>query len=74
MTIDGTLYTVSGTETHDGVEITVDDYFYADALAERGATLIMGKQSSETYSSGDHTRKTIQFVTMTQKILIVGNG
>jgi len=52
LTIDGTLYTVSGTETHDGVEITVDDYFYADALAERGATLIMGKQSSETYSDG----------------------
>jgi len=57
LTIDGTLYTISGTETHDGVEITVDDYFYADALAERGATLIMGKQSSETYSSGDAYKK-----------------
>ncbi|PIV69222.1 MAG: hypothetical protein COS07_01525, partial [Candidatus Aenigmarchaeota archaeon CG01_land_8_20_14_3_00_37_9] len=53
LTIDGTLYTVSGTETHDGIEVTVDDYFYADALAERGATLIMGKQSSETYQDGD---------------------
>jgi len=57
LTIDGTLYTVSGTETHDGVEITVDDYFYADALAERGATLIMGKQSSETYLDGSAYKK-----------------
>jgi hypothetical protein len=57
LTIDGTLFTVSGTETHDGVEITVDDFFYADALAERGATLIMGKQSSESYSDGDAYKK-----------------
>jgi len=57
LTIDGTLYTVSGTETHDSIEITVDDYFYADALAERGATLIMGKQSSETYTDGDAYKK-----------------
>ena len=57
LTIDGTLYTVSGTETHDGIEVTVDDYFYADALAERGATLIMGKQSSETYQDGDAYKK-----------------
>jgi hypothetical protein len=55
--IDGTLYTVSGTETQGGIEITVDDYFYADALAERGATLIMGTQSSETYNSGDKYKK-----------------
>jgi hypothetical protein len=53
VTIDGTLYTVSGTETHEGVEMTIDDYFYADALAERGATLVMGSQSSETYTDGD---------------------
>jgi hypothetical protein len=57
ITIDGTLYTVSDTETHDGIEMTVDDYFYADALAERGATLIMGKQSSETYTDGDAYKK-----------------
>jgi hypothetical protein len=57
LSIDGTLYTVSGTETQGGIEITVDDYFYADALAERGATLIMGTQSSETYNSGDKYKK-----------------
>jgi hypothetical protein len=57
ISIDGTLYTVSGTETQGGIEITVDDYFYADALAERGATLIMGTQSSETYNSGDKFKK-----------------
>ncbi|MBD3155242.1 MAG: S-layer protein [Candidatus Aenigmarchaeota archaeon] len=53
LNIDGTLYTVSGTETHEGIEITIDDYFYADALAERGATIIMGKQASESYTDGD---------------------
>jgi hypothetical protein len=57
MTIDGTLYTVSGTQTRGGIEITVQDYFYADALAERGATLIMGTQSSETYTDGDPYKK-----------------
>jgi hypothetical protein len=51
LSIDGTLYTVSGTETQGGIEITVDDYFYADALAERGATLIMGTQSQESYTN-----------------------
>jgi hypothetical protein len=57
VTIDGTTYTVSGTETHEGIEVTVDDTFYSDALAERGATLIMGKQSSETYTDGDPYKK-----------------
>lgn len=51
LSIDGTLYTVSDTETVGGIEVTVDDYFYADALAERGATLIMGKQSQESYTN-----------------------
>jgi len=57
LNIDGTLYTVSGTETHDGIEVTIDDYFYADALAERGATLIMGKQASASYTDGDKFKK-----------------
>jgi len=57
ISIDGTLYTVSTTETVGGLEVTVDDYFYADALAERGATLIMGTQSSETYNDGDKYKK-----------------
>jgi hypothetical protein len=57
ISIDGTLYTVSNTETVGGIEVTVDDYFYADALAERGATLIMGKQASETYNDGDKYKK-----------------
>jgi hypothetical protein len=57
LSIDGTLYTISGTETHDGIEITIDDTFYAEALAERGATLIMGTQSSATYNSGDKYKK-----------------
>jgi hypothetical protein len=57
LNIDGTLHTVSGTETVSGIEVTVDDYFYADALAERGATLVMGKQASETYNDGDRYKK-----------------
>jgi len=52
LNIDGTTYTVKDTETYEGIEITVDDYFYADALAERGATLVMGKKALETYSNG----------------------
>ena len=51
--IDGTTYTISGTETHAGIEITVDDYFYSDTLSERAATLIMGKDSVESYQNGD---------------------
>ncbi|MEM5793165.1 MAG: S-layer protein [Candidatus Aenigmatarchaeota archaeon] len=52
LNIDGTTYTVRNTETYEGLEITVDDYFYAEALAERGATLVMGKKAVETYSNG----------------------
>jgi len=53
VTIDGTAYTISGTETHEGVEIAVDDYFTSDTLSERAATLIIGKDAQETYINGN---------------------
>jgi hypothetical protein len=52
-TIEGTKYTISGTETHEGVEIAIDDYFYSDTLAERAATLVIGKDAQETYVNGN---------------------
>jgi hypothetical protein len=51
--IDGTTYTVSGTQARGGIEITIDDYFYSDTPSDCAATLVMGKQSSETYQDGD---------------------
>jgi hypothetical protein len=57
LSVDGTSHTVSGTETVDGIEVTVDDYFYSDTTAERAATLVMGKQAIETYSSGNRYKK-----------------
>jgi len=53
VTIDGTSYTISGTETHEGVEIAVDDYFTSDTLSERAATLVIGKDAQETYVNGN---------------------
>jgi len=49
--IDGTTYTISGTQTKAGIEVTVDDYFYRDNREECAATLIMGKQATETYQN-----------------------
>jgi len=37
--IDGTAYTITGTETHEGLKITVLDYYYSDTLSERYAVL-----------------------------------
>jgi hypothetical protein len=51
--VDGVQETVTGTETVNGLEITVDEAFYSDTLAERSATLIIGTESSETYDNGD---------------------
>lgn len=55
--IDGTTYTVSGTQTKGGIEITIDDYFYSDTLSERAATLVMGKDAIESYQDGDKYKK-----------------
>jgi len=55
--IDGTTYTISGTETHAAIEVSVDDYFYSDTLSERAATLIMGKDAVESYQNGDKYKK-----------------
>jgi len=57
MSIDGTKYTISGTETHEGVEISIDDYFYSDTLSERAATLVMGKDAQESYVNGNKYKK-----------------
>jgi hypothetical protein len=51
--IAGTAYTISGTQTKAGIEITIDDYFYSDTLSERAATLVMGKESISSYQNGD---------------------
>jgi len=51
--VSGTKETVSGTETVNEIEITVDETFYSDATAERSATLIVGEQASETYTNND---------------------
>lgn len=41
------------TETVNGVEVTVDSVFSRTEISESSANLIIGKQSSETYSDGD---------------------
>jgi hypothetical protein len=51
--VDGELETVSGTETVNGIEITVDETFYSDTTAERSASLIVGEQASESYTNDD---------------------
>lgn len=53
--VDGVTETVSGstTETVNGIQITVDETFYSDTLAERSATLVVGETSSKTYNDGD---------------------
>jgi len=55
--IDGISYTISGTQTYEGIEITVWDYFYSDNITERVAVLIMGKHSVEAYQNGDKYKK-----------------
>src|SRR3989344_5839468 len=51
--VDGTVETVTGTVTVNGIEISVSDTFYSDNLNERSATLVVGKDAVETYSDGD---------------------
>lgn len=51
--VDGVTETVSGTETVNGIQITVDETFYSDTLSERSTTLIVGETSSKTYNDGD---------------------
>jgi hypothetical protein len=53
VSIDGTLYTVTNTQTKGGVQISVLSTFYAETLSERGATLVMGKQASASYGNDD---------------------
>jgi hypothetical protein len=51
--VDGTIDTVSGTETVNGIEINADSCFYRDVKAESSATLIVGKDAVATYDTGD---------------------
>jgi hypothetical protein len=53
--VDGVRETISAssTETVNGIEITVDETFYEEDKAQRSATLIVGKDSQETYKDGD---------------------
>ncbi len=51
--IDGVVETVTGTETVNGLEVSVADSFYSDNLNERASTLILGKDAVETYKTGD---------------------
>jgi len=51
--VDGTVETVTGTETVNGIEISVSDTFYSDNLNERSGTLIVGKDAVETYNDND---------------------
>ncbi len=51
--VDGVVETVTGTETVNGIELSVSDTFFSDALAERSATLVVGKDAVETYNTGD---------------------
>jgi hypothetical protein len=51
--VDGVQETVSGTETVNGIEITIDETFYSDTTAERSAGIIVGEQASESYQDND---------------------
>ena len=49
--IDGTQHTISGTETHEGLTITVVDYYYSDILSERFAVLKIELVATTTTST-----------------------
>ena len=51
--VDGVTDTITGTQTVNGLEISIDSTFTADNLAERAATLIVGTEAVETYNDGD---------------------
>lgn len=53
--VDGVTKIIAdgSTSTVNGVEVTVDDVFSRTERAESSANLIIGKQSSETYTDGD---------------------
>jgi hypothetical protein len=51
--VDGVTKTVSGTQTVNGLQIKVKDTFYSDVLSERVATLVIGKEATKSYTSGD---------------------
>ena len=54
--VDGTVQTLSAdtTRTINGVEVTNDDTFYdSNDVSQRSATLVMGKQATETFKDGD---------------------
>ncbi len=53
--VDGVKATIpsGSTELVNGVEITVDELFYRTQIEASSATLIMGKDSSETIENGD---------------------
>jgi len=53
--VDGVTEIISddATETVNGVEVTVDEVFSRTERSESSANIFVGKESSETYNSGD---------------------
>ncbi len=53
--VDGVKATIDsgGTETVNGCEITVDELFYRTQITASSATLVVGKDSSESVKDGD---------------------
>ena len=53
--VDGVSETIasSSTETVNGIEIVNDEVFYEDNKDQRSATLIIGKDASDTFKDGD---------------------
>ena len=51
--VDGVVETITGTETVNGLEVSVSDAFYSDNLNERASTLVLGVDAVETYKNGD---------------------
>src|SRR3989344_8283119 len=55
VSVDGVTETISSgsTKTVNGIEIVNDEVFYEDNKDQRSATLIIGKDASDTYKDGD---------------------
>ncbi|MDD5253492.1 MAG: hypothetical protein PHG05_00100 [Candidatus Nanoarchaeia archaeon] len=53
--VDGVSETIpsASTETVNGIEVTNDETFYEDNKDQRSATLVIGKNSQETFQDGD---------------------
>jgi hypothetical protein len=53
VSVDGQQQAVSGTETVNGIKIKVDSTFDSNTLADKAATLLIGEQTTKTYSNDD---------------------